>query len=155
MNDDTMAQPGAQTKKEVTVTWVRDSTIDAFVSGHHVVMDQLAPAGHGRGPSPKDLLLAALAGCTILDVVSMLKKQRQQLTDIEVRAEGFLAVEHPKRFAHVVLTYTVRGQDLNRGLVERAVSLSEERYCGVSATLKENTTIETRVVLEPNPDDAT
>jgi putative redox protein len=133
--------------KVVTVTWVRDSTLDARIGDHHVLMDNAPPAGQGRGPSPKALLLAALGGCTALDVVSILRKKRQDFVDVDVRVEGYTAADHPRRYERVVLTYVVRGRNLDPAAVARAVELSESKYCSVSATLKQATVIETRIEL--------
>jgi putative redox protein len=111
----------------------------------------------GRGPGPMDMALAALAGCTALDVVSILRKARQPFTGLVVRAEGERAEDHPRRYTRVTVTFEVFGRGVDRGAVERAVALSDERYCSVSATFREPTEIRTVVVLRggdgPEPND--
>src|SRR5882762_11320174 len=103
-------------------------------SGHAVVVDGAAEAG-GRnlGPRPMELVLAGTAACTAFDVVWILKKARQAITDCVVDAEAKRAPEDPKVFTHIHLRYRIRGQGLNEAQVERAVKLSKEKYC--SATL--------------------
>ena len=133
--------------KEVTVTWLARMSLDARMDGHHVLMDARGAEGDDRGPTPVDLLLAAVAGCTAMDVVSILRKKRQPFTGLVVRASGERAEGHPYRFTHITLTYEVHGSGVDLAAVERAVELSDEKYCSVSATLREQTRVTTRVVL--------
>lgn len=132
-------------EKSATVTHLSGLTFDVEAGGHHLLMDTKPPGGHGRGPSPMDLLLASLAGCTAFDVVSILEKSRQPLTGLSVRADGVRAEDHPRRYTRITLTYTVHG-DVDERALRRAVELSEEKYCSVSATLKQGAVIETRIV---------
>ncbi len=112
---------------------------EAELEGHRFMIDAYAEfGGRGLGPAPKGLLLSALAGCTALDVVSILEKMRVKPRRFEVKAEGQLAEEHPKRFLRIVVTYSFEGDDLPLDKLKKAVALSEERYCGVSATLRGN-----------------
>lgn len=125
-----------------TVTWKQGMAFETALDGHTFLMDLSAEAGgQDLGPRPKGLVLSALAGCTAMDVISILKKMRQEVTAFSVRAEGTTTDEHPKRFVSAVLYYEVEGQDLDLEKVRRAVTLSEERYCGVSATLKPSVVI--------------
>lgn len=140
-------------KKIAEVTWLADMTFDVQLGNHHLVLDTAPPSGHDRGPSPMSLALAALAGCTAMDIVSILKKGRQPLTGLNVRAEGERAEEHPHRYVRVTLVYEVYGQGVDEKAVERAIALSEEKYCSVSATFKEHTEIATRYELMPGPGD--
>jgi putative redox protein len=134
------------TEKTATVTWLTRMTFDARMGAHHVTIDVGPEEGDDRGPSPMDLALAALAACTAMDIVSILRKARQPLDGLVVHAEGHRAADRPRRYTRIVLTYEVHGEGLSRAAVERAVNLSEERYCSVSATFKEPTAIETRIV---------
>jgi len=140
-----------------TVTWLRDMTFDAEVNGHHFIIDSQPPGGTGRGPSPVTVLIASVAACTAMDVISTLRKQRQQVTDLVVRAEGFRVDDHPRRFERVVVTYEVTGVDLDPHAVERAVHLSDQKYCSVAATLREAAEIETVIEIHdaspPNDED--
>lgn len=91
--------------------------------------------GRGLGPQPKGLMLTSLAGCTAMDVIAILKKMRVEVGRFEVSADGVLAEEHPKKFESIAITYRFEGDDLPLKKLQRAVQLSEERYCGVTATL--------------------
>lgn len=145
------------TKREATVTWLADMTFDARLGGHHLLLDSAPTPEEARGPSPSQLILAGTAGCTAMDVVSILNKARQPFTAVSVRAEAEAAPEHPRRFLHVTLVYEVRGVGVDPAVVERAVMLSEERYCSVAATLREPVTISTRIEMpdaEPEPEAA-
>jgi putative redox protein len=95
-----------------------------------------AVGGGNKGPRPKPLMLAALAGCTGMDVVSILKKMRVELDDLDVTVEGDLTEEHPKQFYKMNVIYEFKGKGLPLEKLKKAVSLSEERYCGVSAFYK-------------------
>ncbi|MFW5774371.1 MAG: OsmC family protein, partial [Tangfeifania sp.] len=82
------------------------------------------------------LMLAALAGCTGMDVVSILKKMRVDVKDFNVTVEGDLTEEHPKQFSKMHVIYEFKGKNLPMDKLRKAVNLSEERYCGVSATYR-------------------
>jgi putative redox protein len=121
----------------VNTEWKGSMKFDAIVSGHHVVMDALPEVGgNDEGPRPKQLLLAALAGCTGMDVVSILKKMRVELEYFNIQIDAEVTDEHPKHYTKMHLIYEFRGKDLDREKLEKAVDLSQERYCGVSALFK-------------------
>lgn len=128
---------------DVTVTHLSGTTFDAEMAGHHVMFGD-----DGRGPGPMDLALAALAGCTAMDVASILRKSRQPFTGLVVRANGERSEEHPRRYTRVTVTYEVYGSGVDRRAVERAVALSDERYCSVSATFREPTEIHTAIEMK-------
>jgi putative redox protein len=88
-----------------------------------------------------------MGGCTAIDVVSMLRKQRQDIEGIEVSLVAERAEDHPKVFTSVKLVYTVRGRKLNRALIERAVSLSDEKYCSATAMIRKSANIGREVLL--------
>src|SRR5579859_1636572 len=105
-------------------------------SGHHVTLDA---AEHGGGQNvgfrPMELLLVGLAGCTGMDVISILHKKRQQVTGYELRVEGKRADTHPMLFLEIHVEHIVTGYHLQPDAVARAIQLSEERYCGAGATM--------------------
>jgi len=105
-------------------------------SGHMVAMDG-APEAGGRNlaPRPLELLLAGTGGCTAFDVVSILKKSRQDITDCAVRLTAERAEEDPKVFTRIDLHFIVKGRGLKPEAVERAVRLSAEKYCSASIML--------------------
>ncbi len=131
-------------KHEIHCVWKGDMTFEADVSGHKVLLDVPGEDGSpGSGPSPKKLLLAALAGCTGMDIVSILKKMREPLTWFDMQVSGEVADEHPKRYTTYSITYRFLASDnLGRENVIRAASLSMDKYCGVSASLSPGAPVE-------------
>lgn len=124
-------------KQEVKVDWLENMAFEAEINGHKIVLDAAdAVGGEDRGPRPKPLMLTALAGCTGMDVISILKKMRVQPDGFNVSVEGDLTEEHPKQFYKMKVIYEFTGKNLPMEKLQKAVSLSEERYCGVSALYK-------------------
>jgi len=116
----------------VTIRWSDENRFDAEIdSGVRFTLD----GGRDDGPSPMDALLGALAGCMAIDVVDILRKGRQDLEACTVRAEGDRRDEPPRRFTAIRLVFELEGRAISRQKAERAVRLSQERYCSVSATL--------------------
>lgn len=119
------------------------------LNGHNFIMDASEETGgEDQGPRPKQLLLAGLIGCTGMDVVSILKKMKVKLDDLIIKVESDSTQEHPKTYKNIHLTYIFMGKDLPEAKLEKAVSLSQDRYCGVSAMLKEATPITYDIVIE-------
>jgi putative redox protein len=105
-------------------------------SGHHVLLDAAEHSGgQNAGFRPMEMLLVGLAGCTGMDVISILRKKRQQVTGFEVRVRGARAETHPMVFEDITIEYIVTGHDVQQEAVERSIELSMTRYCGASATL--------------------
>ena len=100
-----------------------------------------AAGGHDMGFRPLQLMAIGLAGCTGMDVISILKKKRQEVTQFEVNAEVERASEHPKVFTKIVLAYKVTGKNIDPQALERAVELSETKYCGAQAMLRQTAEI--------------
>ncbi len=119
------------------VKWVQDVMfVGESGSGHAVVMDG-APEAGGRnlGIRPMEMLLLGLAGCSAFDVVLILKRGRENVTDCVIEVEAERATTDPKVFTGIQLRYIVTGHSLDRRKVERAVKLSEEKYCSASAII--------------------
>ncbi|HEY4169942.1 MAG TPA: OsmC family protein [Reyranella sp.] len=131
------------------VSWVDGALFVAEGgSGHTIAMDGAADiGGRNLASRPMEVMLMGMGGCTAIDVVSMLKKQRQDIEGVEVSLTGERATEHPMVYTEVKLVYTVRGRKLNRALVERAVSLSDEKYCSATAMFKKTAEVTHEVVL--------
>lgn len=106
-------------------------------SGHSVVMDG-APAHGGRdlGVRPMEMVLLGLGGCSAFDVIKILKKSRQQVSDCEIKIEAKRSDDVPSVFTHIKLIYLVTGIDLSEQQVNRAVSLSMDKYCSVTKMLE-------------------
>ena len=115
-------------------------SFESEVNGHKLVMDANAEAGgKDGGPRPKPLLLAALSGCSGMDVISILKKMRENCTWFAMKAEADSREEHPKKYISFRLVYQFRKSDnLNPENVRKACELSQEKYCGVSAMLRDS-----------------
>ncbi len=105
-------------------------------SGHRIVLD--APVeenGENTGPRPMEMLLVGLAGCTGMDVISILRKKRQDVTGYEIHVHGIRASEHPMVYVEVEVEHVVTGRHVDPEAVRRAIELSETKYCGVGNTL--------------------
>ncbi|MCA9865694.1 MAG: OsmC family protein [Anaerolineales bacterium] len=117
-------------------------------SGYVVHLDTKAQeGGASAGASPMELLLISLAGCTAMDVVSILRKKRQNLTGFEIRVHGDRATDHPKVFTDFELEYIVHGVNIDPAAVERAIQLSTENYCSAHAMLEKAAHIRTRYTI--------
>jgi len=136
---------------EARATWTSDlQFVVESGSGHAIVTDaQPAVGGRDSGMSPMEMILGGLAGCTGIDVVYLLTgKLRQKLTGLTVEVEGERADEIPKVYTAIDVVYRVRGSDLDTGKVIRALRMSEEKLCSVSAMLRHSATIRSRYVIE-------
>lgn len=121
----------------VNVQWKGKMLFDANVSGHHLLMDALPESGgEDKGSRPKELMLASLAGCSGMDVVSILKKMRVDIEDFSINVSSEVTEEHPKHYTKMHIIYEFTGKDLPPDQLEKAVSLSQEKYCGVSYMYK-------------------
>lgn len=105
----------------------------ATINGHEVRMDTADDGGTDSGPSPKRLMLAALAGCTGIDIVSILNKMKVVFSNLQIDVEAGLTEEHPRIYRDVKITYSIKLAEADRPKMEKAVNLSQEKYCGVSA----------------------
>ncbi len=111
-------------------------------SGSRIVMDVgEQDGGQNAGPSPMELLLVALAGCTGMDVITILRKKRQKVTGYTVSVRGVRREEHPQTFTEISVEHMVAGHGVSPDAVQRAIALSETKYCPVGATLAKTATI--------------
>ena len=128
---------------ECTVRWGDGMSFVAETgSGHLVTMDG-APEGGGRNlaPRPMEVVLAGAGGCTAYDVVVILKKNNQDVTDCEVKLTAERATSDPKVFTKIHYHFVVRGRNLKNSIVEQAVRLSHEKYCSATAILEKTAEI--------------
>ncbi len=134
-------------KHELEASWMSGMGFEADYQGHHIIVDAGEKSGgNDRGVRPKPLLLMSLAGCTGMDVVSLLKKMRVPFEDLKIKVSGELTEEHPKYFHKIHIVYVVKGNELNESKVAKAVDLSQDKYCGVSAMLKKAAKITYEIV---------
>lgn len=124
-------------KQTVSVDWLSDMAFETEINGHKMIIDaDETVGGKDRGPRPKPFMLMALAGCTGMDIVSILKKMKVEFEDLKVSVEGDMTEEFPKHYKSMHIIYEVKGKNIPFEKVKKAVDLSEEKYCGVSAVYK-------------------
>lgn len=126
-----------------------DLSFDIDLQGHHFTVDaDESVGGKDRGPRPKALLLSGLAGCTGMDVASILGKMKMPYDSFAIEIDAETTDEHPKVYKTISIRYIFTGKELDRGKIEKAVKLSQEKYCGVSAMLGKTAKIESEIVTE-------
>ena len=119
------------------VIWNDGMSFTGKLDGFDIPLDaDETVGGRNLGPRPKGLTLVSLAGCTGMDVISILKKMRVEIESFEVSTHAELTEEHPRKFTGIKIIYDLTGKEIPADKVKKAVSLSEERYCGVSASLR-------------------
>lgn len=124
-------------KSVVKTSWLEKMAFETEVNGHKIILDAADEVGgENRGPRPKPLMLSALAGCTGMDVISILQKMRIKVDTFNVIVEGDLTDEHPKHFIKMHIIYEFSGNDLSLDKLQMAVDLSLEKYCGVTASYR-------------------
>ncbi|MBN2669236.1 MAG: OsmC family protein [Bacteroidales bacterium] len=135
-------------KDSASVSWKGNMAFEASQSGHQFMIDaEPHVGGEDLGPRPKAYMLTALAGCTAMDVVSILKKMRVELSDFKVTVDGELTDEHPKHFVKMIVKYEFWGKELPMDKIQKAINLSEERYCGVSVVYRKAMPVESEIIL--------
>ena len=135
-------------KHTVNTSWQGNMKFDAVVSGHHVIMDALpVVGGNDEGARPKELMLAALAGCTGMDMVSILKKMRVEPEFFNIRVEAEMTEEHPKHYTSMHIIYEFKGENLDMEKLQKAIKLSQDQYCGVSASYRKGMEITFEIVV--------
>jgi len=134
---------------KVNVTWTEEMSFDADYKGHKIVLDAVEHVGgKNKGPQPKPLILVSLGGCTGMDVISILGKMRIVPDYFNVEVEGELTDEHPKYYHKIHIKYFFRGSNLPMEKLEKAVNLSQDRYCGVSYILNKVADITHEIIIE-------
>jgi putative redox protein len=135
----------------VDVNWVEARQFGATnEEGAQFRMDaKKKSGGSGDYCSPTDHLLAAVGGCTGIDVVSILQKMRQEFRSLRIEVDGTQAEEYPKYFTKIHLKYIVEGDNIDSDKVRQAVELSQNKYCSVSATLADKCEVTTEIEINP------
>lgn len=122
---------------EIILKWNDEMNFSSVIDGHKISVDAAADfGGQNKGPRPKALLMLSLAGCTAMDVVSLCKKMRVEFDSFNIRVQGNIAEEHPKKYESIKLIYEFSGNNIDLEKVDKAIKMSEEKYCGVWASLK-------------------
>jgi putative redox protein len=134
---------------DARVTWVEDSRfVGQASSGHALVVDGGAEK---LAPSPMELVLIGMAGCTACDVLSILRKKRQDVTGLEVVARAGRAEHPPRVYTTIEVEYVVRGRGIGSKPVEDAIRLSKEKYCSASIMLGKTASVSTGFRIEEDP----
>ncbi|HOY30954.1 MAG TPA: OsmC family protein [Bacteroidales bacterium] len=129
-------------KSKIECRWIDNMAFEAQIDDHIIIMDtDEMSGGSNRGPKPKALTLVSLSGCTGMDVISVLKKMRVYPEEFHITVEGELTEEHPKYYKKITITYYFKGKNLPEDKLRKAIELSQEKYCGVSALLRKGTEI--------------
>ena len=128
---------------EVNTKWQSGLTFESAIGDHKIIMD-----AEGKGPKPKPLLLSALAGCTGMDIASLIKKMKIEVEDFDIHVKAEMTEEHPKYYKKIHIVYTFSGDNLNTKKIERAVELSQEKYCGISEMLRKSSELTYEIVYK-------
>lgn len=135
--------------QEIKTQWEGQMLFNADTLGGNFKIDAAEESGgQGKGVRPKALMLTSLAGCTGMDIVSLLKKMRAEVEDLDINVSGELTDEHPKIYNKVTLEYIFYGSDLKKDKIEKAIQLSAEKYCGVMEMFKQFADITTVVTYK-------
>lgn len=122
---------------KIKTSWMGNMQFDAEVNNHHLTLDAMPDVGGtDKGPRPKELMMVSLAGCTGMDVISILNKMRVNLTKFNIEIVAELTEEHPKHYKKMHIIYQFEGHALDEEKIKKAIELSQDRYCGVSATYR-------------------
>ena len=133
----------------VNIKWTEGMSFEAEVNDFKITLDATpAVGGQNKGPRPKPLTLVSLGGCTGMDVISILNKMRVTPDYFNVEVSGEMTDEHPKYYHKIFIKYIFRGKDLPMAKLEKAVTLSQDRYCGVSEMLRAKSELIHEIVIE-------
>jgi putative redox protein len=127
---------------EATVTWLQDHIfVGTDSTKHSVVLSSHGQEG-GVGMKPSELLLVSLAGCTAIDIINIFNKMRTPLDALEIHITGEQDAEPPWKYSKIQLSYRITGDGITEQAAKRAIELSEEKYCSVSASLRDHVDID-------------
>lgn len=135
--------------QEIKTQWLGNMLFNADTLGGNFKIDAAEESGgEGKGVRPKALMLTSLAGCTGMDIVSLLKKMRVEIDDLEINVSGELTDKHPKIYDKVTLEYIFYGKDFKKDKIEKAIQLSADKYCGVMEMFRQFAEITTKVMYK-------
>lgn len=136
-------------KDSASVHYLKGMAFDADVNGHNIIIDTTREfGGNNEGPGPKNLMLISLAGCTGMDIVSLLNKMGIKFEDLTINVDGNVTEEHPKHFDNMHITYIIKGKEIPVNMVEKAIELSLEKYCGVSYSFRQAMKITHELIIK-------
>ena len=132
---------------KIEVSWKGNMLFESVAPEGNVMIDAAEEVGgQGKGLRPKAMMLTALAGCTAMDVASLLKKMRAEVDDFKIEVEANLTDEHPKYYDKVHVIYKFYGSNFKKDKIEKTVNLSVERYCGVMEMFRKFSEISTEIL---------
>lgn len=129
---------------KTTTKWKKGHEFTSYLGNNSIELD--GNKKHGFGP--KALLLSGLAGCSGIDVLDILEKMRVQFSHFEMDVQAEQTEDHPKVFKDILITYRIKTDTENEDKVKKAIELSLDKYCGVSAMLKKNSAVNYRLIIE-------
>jgi putative redox protein len=131
---------------EIELKYLQDLQFDIAQNGKTLRIDGADNEAESSGFRPKALILSSLAGCTAIDIVDLLRKMRVEFSDFSIHVDGELTEEHPKTYHTIHLVYTVKlNNPADRDKMEKAVNLSQEKYCGVSAMVRKFAALKVKI----------
>lgn len=131
---------------KIEVNWKGQMLFESVAPEGSVLIDAAEEVGgQGKGLRPKAMMLSALAGCTAMDIASLLKKMRAEVKDFKISAEANLTDEHPKYYDKVKVIYDFYGGDFKKDKIEKAIQLSVDRYCGVMEMFRQFSEVSTEI----------
>jgi putative redox protein len=136
---------------QIETQWMGKMQFNALVNGHTIIMD--APekvGGEDHGPIPKPFVLTALSGCTGMDVAAILRKSKNEVSSLNIKVIGELSKESPIQYIAIHLEYNFKGDEKDKDAALNAVTLSQEKYCGVSSMLKKIMPVTWDVIYNEN-----
>ncbi len=132
---------------KIEVSWKGKMLFESVAPEGSVLIDAAEEVGgQGKGLRPKAMMLTALAGCTAMDVASLLKKMRAEVANFKIEVEANLTDEHPKHYNKVHIIYRFYGSNFKKDKIEKSVNLSVERYCGVMEMFRKFSEISTEII---------
>jgi putative redox protein len=138
-------------KQNLELNFLGGMAFETEINGHKLYIDaDESVGGKNSGPRPKVMMMLALAGCTGMDVVSILRKMRVEYDSLTIGIEAELDDEFPKPYTYMKVIYKFKGKDLSLEKIQKAVDLSKERYCGVSANYKDSFPVEHEIRIKEN-----
>ncbi len=132
---------------KIELSWKGQMLFESEADEGSVMIDAAPEAGgQGKGLRPKAMMLTSLAGCSAMDIASLLKKMRAEVDDFKIEVEATLTDEHPKYYDKVHVVYRFFGSDFKKAKIEKAVNLSVENYCGVMEMFRKFAAITTEII---------
>lgn len=132
---------------KIEVSWKGNMLFESVAPEGNVMIDAAEEVGgQGKGLRPKAMMLTSLAGCTAMDIASLLKKMRAEVDDFKIEVEANLTDEHPKYYDKVHVIYKFYGSEFKKDKIEKSVNLSVERYCGVMEMFRKFSEISTEII---------